>query len=56
MYIALVRGIVSGGCRWARPSEYMRGQPKMIYLVYALTITQVHLHILVVALGQPELH
>uniref|UniRef100_A0A7S4BPK7 Calpain catalytic domain-containing protein n=1 Tax=Chrysotila carterae TaxID=13221 RepID=A0A7S4BPK7_CHRCT len=26
--------------KWARPSEFMRGQPKMIYLVSALTITQ----------------
>ena len=26
---------------WARPSEVMRGEPKMIYLVSALTITQV---------------
>tara|TARA_B110001452_G_scaffold95608_1_gene78989 strand:- start:526 stop:645 length:120 start_codon:yes stop_codon:yes gene_type:complete len=25
---------------WARPSEVMRGEPKMIYLVSALTITQ----------------
>ena len=26
--------------RWARPSEFMRGEPKMIFLVSALTITQ----------------
>ena len=26
--------------RWARPSEFMRGEPRMIYLVSPLTITQ----------------
>ena len=26
--------------RWARPSQFMRGEPKMIYLVSAASITQ----------------